>query len=319
MNRPFYSLKPIHSLSALALALGVAETTLSTVAKDAASRYRLAKPIQKPDGSIRRPFDALEPLKGIHRRIKDRILSRVSFPYYLTGSLKGQDYRKNAALHAGARISICEDIEGFFPATSSDVVHDVWRHFFGFGEEVADVLTTLTTKDGSLPQGAITSSYLANLAFWRLEPELHDRMQEAGIQYSRYVDDITASAKRFLNSTEQRDLIAAIYGMLRKQGYRAKRRKHDIFTSGGRMFTTKLMTNRRPALALKERAQIRAAVFQLERRVAAGEAGATVRAELASVTGRVAKLKAFHGARGRALMERVGRMRAQLSATAASS
>lgn len=97
---------------------------------NASERYRLAKPITKPDGSIRQPFDALEPLKEVHRRIKDQIFAKVIFPYYLSRRSKRQDYRVNAKLHAGARIIICEDVEGFFPATSSEVVFDVWRYFF---------------------------------------------------------------------------------------------------------------------------------------------------------------------------------------------
>jgi retron-type reverse transcriptase len=315
-SRPSYSHRAIHSPKVLALALGIDETTLVEVARNAGERYRLAKPITKPDGSLRRPFDALEPLKEIHRRIKDRIFSKVIFPDYLTGSLKGRDYRVNAKLHSDARIVICEDIEGFFPSTGSHVVHDIWRGFFGFSEVVADLLTALTTREGELPQGAITSSYLANLAFWRYEPELHDRFEESGIRYSRYVDDITVSARKFLSKADLSQIIAAIYGMLCKQGYRAKRRKHEVFTNRRRMITTKLVINRRPALSLEERAQIRAAVHQLEQRLTGSDIGEDVIADLNSVAGRVGKLKRFHPAKGKALLERVRLLRARIDSSA---
>jgi len=313
MSSPlYYSCNPIFSLGALSLALDLNCDHLTAIASDANTRYRKAKPIVKPDGSIRQPFDALEPLKEIHRRIKDRILSKVVYPYYLTGSLKGKDYRANAALHAGARISICEDVEGFFPATSSEIVFDIWRCFFGFSQDVALILTSLTTKDGVLPQGAITSSYLANLAFWRHEPSIHDQFIELGIQYTRYVDDITVSSKRFLSTTEQTEVIAKLYGMLRKLGYKAKRRKHEVFTGGRRMMTTKLMMNLRVALTSKERSNIRASVFQLEKRISSGERSSELLAELATVSGRVGKLKGLHRTTGDALQGRLRRIRAKL-------
>lgn len=312
-SRPFYNTKAILSLNALSLALGFESELLAELARNADKYYRLAKPITKPDGTIRQPFDATEPLKEVHRRIKDRILCHLSFPYYLTGSLKGTSYRVNAELHAGARIVICEDIEGFFPATSATVVFDVWRHLCGFSEDVARQLTALTTKEGVLPQGAITSSYLANLAFWRYEPLLHDALLSQGIQYSRYVDDLTVSSKGFLSAPRQTEIIAQLYGMLRKLGYRAKRRKHEVFTSRRQMRTTKLVMNCRPALSRGERAAIRVAVFQLEQRVASGDAGEDLCKVLNSVAGRVGKLKSFHEHQGASLMQRVRSIRAALN------
>ncbi len=183
--KPTYDLKPIRNTSALSLSLGLPEILLVNTAAQADKLYRKAKKIVKPDGSIRQPFDALPPLKAIQRRIKDRILKRVEFPSYLTGSLSGRSYRTNAALHAGARIIICEDVESFFPSTNSVRVRDIWLNFFHFSEEVVSILTHLTTKEGELPQGAITSSYLANLSFWNQEPRLHAKLAQKGIVYSR--------------------------------------------------------------------------------------------------------------------------------------
>lgn len=296
-------------MGALSRALGIPPETLLNLANSASLRYRLAKAIVKPDGSIRQPFDAHPPLKKIHARLKTRILTYVVFPPYLTGSLKGRDYIANAALHAGAKIVICEDIERFFPSTSSDRVCDVWRHFFGFSKEVADILTKLTTKDDFLPQGAITSSYLANLTFWREEPMLQAEFAEIGIVYSRYVDDITISSKALLSNKQQTKAIAKIYGMLKKVGYRPKRRKHEVFTDKRPMFTTKLMMNKRPALRPKERGNIRTAVHQLEERVSKGERGPEIALEINKVSGRVGKLTIFHPTEGTILKNRVKKVR----------
>jgi hypothetical protein len=293
-RRPKYNLEAIRSIGKLSLALGYTETRLSDLADRADFLYRKAKAIKKPDGSIRQPFDALPPLKAVQRRIKDRLLKRVEFPNYLTGSLKGSDYRVNAAMHAGSKIIICEDIEGFFLSTSSDRVKDIWQHFFGFSEDVAELLTCLTTKEKALPQGAVTSSYLANLAFWERESTFCHKLAGNEIIYSRYVDDITVSSKHVLTKNDQTKIIAQIYGMLSAQGYRAKRSKHEIFTSGRQMRTTKLVVNRRAALPPQERKNIRAAVYALEQKVTAGERGSLVTTEMNRVTSRVGRLGGLH-------------------------
>ncbi|OGS99421.1 MAG: hypothetical protein A3F73_11785 [Gallionellales bacterium RIFCSPLOWO2_12_FULL_59_22] len=307
--KPKYDLKPIRDISALALSLGMPEKLLIDVAAQADTLYRKAKPIVKPDGSIRRPFDALPPLKPIQRRIKDRILKRVEFPEYLTGSLAGRDYRTNAAMHAGAKIVICEDVEGFFPSTKRERVMDIWLNFFRFSEDVANLLTSLTTKEGELPQGAITSSYLANLAFWNQEPRLQAKLAKREVVYSRYVDDIAVSSKQTLTKEEQTALIAQIYGMLKRQGYKAKRRKHETFTSGRRMLTTKLMVNRKPALQTKERQNIRAAVHALEQRIASGERGLGIKTELNRATSRVGRLGTLHPTEAKPLKLRLSHVR----------
>jgi len=311
-NRPYYSSNSIYSLSALSKALGFEESFLSELAAIANTKYRLAKAITKPDGSIRQPFDAEEPLKEVHRRIKNEIFSKVVFPNYLTGSLKGCDYKVNASLHTNAKIVICEDVEGFFPATKTTQVFDIWRNFFGFSEDVANILTILTTKDDALPQGAITSSYLANLTFWRLEPDIHELLAAQYIRYSRYVDDITISSTKHLDAARKTECIALIYGMLSKSGYRAKRRKHEITTSANQMFTTKLMVNKKPSLTSKERANIRASVYQLEQKISMGLIEPSIAKLLNSVSGQVGKLSRFHPTEGNKLKLRIKLIRQKL-------
>ena len=307
--KPQYDLKLICDISALSLSLGMPGPLLINVALRADSLYRKVEPIIKPDGSIRQTFAALQPLKAIQCRIKDRILKRVKFPQYLTGSLSGRDYRTNAAMHAGAKIVICEDIEGFFPSTSHERIFDIWLNFFRFSEDVATLLTRLTTMQGSLPQGASTSSHLANLTFWGQEPRLQANLEQMKIVYSRYVDDIAMSSTLTLSKKEQTVLIAQVYGMLRQHGYKAKRRKHETFTSGGRMLTTKLVINRKPALSPKDRQNIRTAVHELEKRIVAGAIGPEIRTELNRVTSRVSRLGLFHASEALSLKLRLKTIR----------
>jgi len=264
LNAPCYKKRRIGSLRTLGRTLGLSGNELIRLAKRANGLYRTAKSITKPDGSIRNVYDALEPLKKVHKRIKRQILEHVQYPFYLTGSIKGRDCKSNAILHVHSKIIINEDISGFFPSTSSKRVLNIWHHFFCFSEDVAQCLTQLTTRCGALPQGAITSSFLANLVFWQHEPILHAKLSNQGLVYSRYVDDIAVSSKEALTCEEKSNIIVQIYNMLFRHGYKPKRSKHEIITADKRMAVIKLSVNVKPGVNKSTRGQIHASVRNIE-------------------------------------------------------
>lgn len=257
--RPHYPCEPIVTVQKLALSLRVDELVLRELAENANGMYRKVKPKQ---GSTRQTFDAQGLLKVVQESIKNRIFSRVHFPPYLHGSLKGCDYVTNALLHTQKKIIICEDVKSFFPSVRSEQIRDIWQNFFQFSDDVARLLTALTTKDGAIPQGAKTSSYLANLVFWRDEPYLQAKLAQDGIVYSRYVDDIAISSTSFLSKSVQTKIIANVYGMLRKHGLSASRKKHEVFSDSGVMKVTKLIVNQKPTLSKVKRSQVRSQVHK---------------------------------------------------------
>jgi ribosomal protein S20 len=302
LSKPSYRCKPIRSVAALARALKSGETELKNLAERANQSYRIVLP--KP-GSSRQTFDALGALKTIQRRIQITFFNNVTFPDYLHGSLKGCDYVTNASLHTNKQLLICEDVKKFFPSVSATKVKDVWCAFFGFSPEVADLLTTLTTKDGALPQGAITSSYLANLVLWRDEPLLHAKLAAHGITYSRYVDDMAMSSANHLSKELQTWVIAQVYGMLHKNGLNAGRAKHEIFSASEPMIATKLIVNNKPSLNQKKRSQVRAQIRQLELAQLSGADFEMVRQLATKAAQRVGQLGRFHDTQARHLKSRI--------------
>lgn len=304
--KPNYRCEPIRSIAALARALRFDEAALVAAAAKANISYR---PVPPKPGSTRETFDALGTLKVIHRRIKDTIFTQVYFPDYLQGSLKQRDYVSNARKHANQQILICEDVKKFFPSIKAAKVQDVWCAFFGFSLPVAELLTQLTTKDGSLPQGSITSSYLANLVLWRDEPLLQAKMAVKGIMYSRYVDDMVMSSKKHLTKCDQTRAIAQVYGMLRKNGLSAKRNKHEIFSATEPMIATKLIVNRKPSLPSKKRSQVRAQVRQLEQSFAATQAPEKLIHLADKASQRVGQLGRFHPNEASKLRNRIKAVR----------
>jgi len=269
---------------------------------------------EKADGRYREIFDAFPALKKVQGKIKDRILLKVCYPSYLQGGIKDlnkpRDYVRNAAIHAGATIILSEDVADFFPSTTARLIHDVWKRFFNFPEDVAACLTKLTTKNDQLPQGAKTSSYLANLVFWDCEPRLYDALRKQGVTYSRFVDDISLSCRRKLTTREQTQFIAQVYGMLGSRGYRPKRSKHKIFTSGQRMAIHRLTVNaKKPTLPQKEQSQIRSIVAECEGLFSSKVQGQEYNETYNRASGKVAKLARLHPIAGRRLRERLARVR----------
>jgi len=255
-------------------------------------------------------FDARRPLKDIQRKINQLFLKRVQFPYYLQGGIRDpiqpRHYVANVRIHSGSKLLIGEDIADFFSTTQRNYIYSVWSGFFGFSEEVSELLTAITTKDGVLPQGAPTSTLLANLVFWDTEPSLVEKFERKGLRYSRFVDDIAISSSNRIRKSIQREIIESVYGMMHQKRLLPKRGKHSIMGRGGRMVLNNLVANRRsPSLPKEERSRIRTAVYEIE---AWSEKDGTheefVR-KLRSAYGRVRRLGQFHPQQSTKLLERL--------------
>lgn len=262
--KPFYKFPPVRKLSVLAKLLSVSEKELIYLANHADGLYKAGQSLAKTDGTFRETFNAKPRLKIVQGRIKSRILDKVEYPFYLQGGIKDKDnprdYVRNASIHAGSVIIINEDIGSFFPSISTDIVLDIWRNFFHFSEEVAECLVRLTTKHGTVPQGARTSSHLANLVFWRQEYKLVGYFSGLGLLYTRLIDDITVSSKCRLNNESKSEIIQKIYSMLWQHGFKPKREKHSIRHKGQRMLVNKLVVNKKPSLPKEKKSALRACI-----------------------------------------------------------
>lgn len=313
MTNPRYSARPIRSLAALSEGLRFNEEHLQHIAAECNSLWRLVDRIEKSDGSVREVWDANSRLKAIHKAIASRIFCHIEFPPYITGSRKGCDYIANARMHVGQRILIKEDIKTFFPTTSAELVWKIWRHFFGFSGDVADLLTALVTKDGCLPQGGVCSSHLANLAFWDIEPAVVNHLSKQGFKYSRYVDDVCFSHSAKIGNEEKANAISTVMGMFRKRGYEAGRSKHKIETRRAPLTVTRLVVNNKVSLPKAERSKLRAMVYALETRIMTGAVGPEVAKELNSLAGRVGIYKKLHPNPGGKLAATVKKLREYLN------
>jgi hypothetical protein len=200
---------------------------LRTLAGAANSHYREFS-IPKRDGTLRFVSGPTEELKTVQRRINRQIFERVQFPEYLFGSIKEKCYVQNANYHSRAQVVISLDIQNYFPSIKRARVLDIFKIFFEFSEDVAEVLANLCTKNDEVPQGACTSSYLANLAFFDVEHRLVYNLSSEGLVYSRLIDDITISSKNLISKKRLTSLVERVSGFLITKGFYLKRSKTKI-------------------------------------------------------------------------------------------
>lgn len=261
--RPVYTNRAIGSVETLARALLLSSQQLRTVAGSASNHYRDFG-LKKPDGSIRQVSGPTLELKTIQRRINRQIFEHVSFPAYLYGSIKQRNYVHNAERHSGAVLILAMDVENFFPSIKRDAVAGVFKNFFCFPSDVADILADLCTKDGRLPQGACTSSYIANLVLHDIEHRFVKNLQNEGLTYTRLIDDISISSKRPLANRRVETLIVQVAEMLKCHGFKPKRRKTKVSTRANvhkpMEITGLSLGHGRPRIRTEERQKIRIAV-----------------------------------------------------------
>jgi len=314
MNRPVYRAQPIQSVASLCRALGRPEGLLRDLVERAPQLYIGPKPKLKKDGkSIRYVYDTKFPLKPLMKTINQVIFKKVAFPQYLQGSLAGRDYVSNVAIHKDSQVVISEDIEKYFDHITDAHVFEIWRRFFGFGQSPAELLTALTTREGRVFQGTPTSSYLANLAFWDIEGTVVSKLEARGLRYSRYVDDVTVSSTDTMSSDDKTWAIGQVVAMIGSRGFHAKRDKHEIQSGEARISVMKLNVNRAVGLSKRERAQIRAAVHQLEQCFDRGDTGPVFRHEMEKASGRIGRLNRFHAVEADRLRDRLTTMRMALN------
>lgn len=233
--KPYYPYKAIGSVDALARTLDVHPQLIKDMARRAPKSYTSFE-IYSAKGKAR---DVVEPkpiLKAIQKRINSRVFEKVEYPYYLQGGLKDpfdrRDYVINAGLHCPAATLINLDIENFYPSIRADQVFEIYKYLFRFPDEVSRLLVSLTTLNNALPQGACTSSYIANLVFFNDEYRLVSNLLSNKLRYTRLLDDITISSPTPLDKRIVNFCVRSVANICTKYGFRLNEYKKRIEYSG---------------------------------------------------------------------------------------
>jgi len=273
MDKPYYPHNAIGSIDILARTLGVSPKRLISIADKVEDSYTEFTLLPHPvTNKVRTVYDPKFELKKLQKRINSRIFELVDYPNYLQGGIKddenGRDYIKNATFHAHSNSLISLDIKNFYTNIKGKFVYDVFKSLFKFPDDVSEVLTKLTTYKGSVPQGGVSSSYIANLIFFNTEYSLVSRFRGKQITYTRLLDDVTLSSENTLSEREVTDAIKTTVKMFTKFELKLNTSKTKVELKNSKTpyaVTGVWVGHKIPKARKKERRYIRQLVFNCEK------------------------------------------------------
>lgn len=267
MDKPYYPYSPIASIDSLSLTLGVVPKILLDIAKNASNSY--TEFIVKSKNKDRLVYEPKYELKKIQKRINAKLFEKVQYPIYLQGGIKDnvikRDYVENAKLHVTSKHLINLDIKAFYDNIKPCHVFAVYKKLFKFPDDVCEVLTQLTTYKNRVPQGACTSSYIANLIFFNAEYTLVSSFRQQSITYSRLLDDVTLSSNKELSEEDVTTSIKKVAALFKKYDLCLKNKKTKVEIKSNKEAEYKVtglwVGNGEPRVRKNERRYIRQLVY----------------------------------------------------------
>lgn len=150
--------------------------------------------ILKTNGKKRTFHPAEHELKHIQDKIQGIIFSKILLPSHIQGCVKGRSNVTNALFHLGKKYKFKTDLVSYFDFVNNKKVFFALKRL-GFSNDVAHLITKLTTYEGHLPQGTSTSPFLANIIALEMDDELLKLCCLHKIIYTRFVDDLCFSSQ----------------------------------------------------------------------------------------------------------------------------
>jgi RNA-directed DNA polymerase len=257
----------LYSVAKLEALLGVGRSHLQAVADRAGSFYRpfpkrekirpfrkKIKVSKKPPRLIDNPEGAL---KDLQSKINAALLRPLPFPRHLCGGVPGKTILDNVLMHLGAPVLVTLDVRSFFPSITNIQVYNVWRNVLNCSPKIARILTRLTTFKRHLPQGAPTSTPLANLVLSSSDQDIRTACTAHGVTYSTWIDDLAFSGEN------ARAVINAAVSSLRAAAFSVSHRKLKIMGAGTRKTLTGVLLARFPGVLPERLAQLRSGIHKL--------------------------------------------------------
>jgi retron-type reverse transcriptase len=152
------------------------------------------------------------------------------------------------------------DIKNFFGSVKRKAIFRSFRRL-GYSREVSDLLTSVVSLNGSLPQGAPTSPALANYAAFRLDVRISAYAAKRGISYTRYADDLTLSGALVGDRRVRR----TVEKIMRDEGFSPNESKRRYVQRHERQAVTGVVVNDRLNWPRERRRWLRQEIHYLQR------------------------------------------------------
>ncbi|WP_027400035.1 retron St85 family RNA-directed DNA polymerase [Anaerovorax odorimutans] len=166
--------------------------------------------IKKSNGNKRRIDEPKYSLKIIQRWVLENILYKIKVSPYSYGFkyTEGSPLVACSNKHRLNLFVLKMDLKDFYPSISKEKVYFQFLNI-GYNTKVSNLLTNICTYNNSLPQGAVTSAYLANIVCRKMDYRIAGYCNKREIAYTRYADDL-------IFSSDNRELLHNTYGMIEK-------------------------------------------------------------------------------------------------------
>lgn len=226
----------------------IGPTDLMRIISTAPARYKQYT-IPKRHGGVRVIAQPSRELKALQRYVLDFKLSAFPIHSAATAYIKGRNIRSNAAVHQRNRVILKLDFENFFPSITVRDWDLLLRMHRPEVIEVNDLRyyrlvlfwgqRSLTPRCLSI--GAPTSPALSNIIMYRFDEQLSAAAELNSVTYTRYADDITASASRVEDVIQfERQAIRIIKGG-RSPTLTFNDEKRGVYLKGQRRMVTGLV------------------------------------------------------------------------------
>lgn len=176
-------------------------------------------------------------LKEIQKHINSYLVENISMPEYAYGGVRHRDNIRNARYHKGQKYVFQTDLKDFFPSITNKMVYEMYVRI-GFSHDVSSMLTKLTTYKGHLPQGAPTSTTIANLVFAPTGLELQRIADRDGLRFTTFVDDVTMSSQ-----TDFKKVVPNIISTIKNHGFKISHGKTSYKSGITEITGVKMLNN----------------------------------------------------------------------------
>jgi hypothetical protein len=266
---------------AKAMSISVAELRfLSFSRKNSKISHYTRFEMPKKTGGVRLISAPKPKLKKAQLWILETILNKVLVHPNAHGCVIGKSIKTNSIPHVNQDVVINQDLKNFFPTITYVRVKGVFKSL-GYSDQVATIFALLCSEpkivevsllgegyfaqrgERFLPQGSPCSPAITNVLCKKMDYRLSGLAKKYGFNYSRYVDDITFSAKK-----EKFNAITAVLKysgkIVRDENFNLHPDKLRIMKRGVRQEVTGVVVNEKPNVNKKSLKQFRALLYQIE-------------------------------------------------------
>ena len=175
-----------------------------------------------------KPRDVID-VRGPVRLFQNFLYHRVLLPKLAPsvcshGGIRGRSIKTNALKHTSSSFVFKADISNFYPSVHRQRVYHLFSRRLSCSPDVARACTKLCTYKHHLALGLVTSPLLADQVLCPIDRRIDAACKQAGLIYTRFVDDITISGPYDLGKSGFARLVEHI---LNEHGFVANPEKHE--------------------------------------------------------------------------------------------